>query len=46
VLGPNSGLIIAPDGFTRAYDKFIVDLVARYRVPAVFGVGNFARRAA
>jgi ABC-type uncharacterized transport system substrate-binding protein len=40
---PNSALIVAPDGFTQAYDTFIVSLVARHRVPTVFGVGNFAR---
>jgi putative ABC transport system substrate-binding protein len=39
----NSGLIVAPDGFMQAYDTFIVDLAARHRVPAIFGVGNFAR---
>jgi putative ABC transport system substrate-binding protein len=39
----NSGLIVAPDGFTQAYDTFIVDLAARHRVPTIFGVGNFAR---
>ncbi len=39
----NSGLIVAPDGFTQAYDTLIVGLAARHRVPAVFGVGNFAR---
>jgi putative tryptophan/tyrosine transport system substrate-binding protein len=40
---PNSALIVAPDGFTQAYDTFIVSLAARHRVPTVFGVGNFAR---
>lgn len=36
------GLLVAPDGFTQAYDTFIVGLVARHRVPTVFGV-DFAR---
>jgi putative ABC transport system substrate-binding protein len=40
---PNSGLIVAPDGFTQAHDTRIVGLAARHRVPTVFGVGNFAR---
>ena len=40
---PNNALIVAPDGFTQAYDTFIVSLAARHRVPTVFGVGNFAR---
>jgi putative ABC transport system substrate-binding protein len=40
---PNSALIVAPDGFTQAYDTFIVSLAAQHRVPTVFGVGNFAR---
>jgi putative ABC transport system substrate-binding protein len=39
----NSGLIVAPDGFTQAYDTFIVGLAARHRVPAIYGIGNFAR---
>jgi putative ABC transport system substrate-binding protein len=40
---PHSGLVVAPDGFTQAHDTFIIELAARHRVPAVFGVGNFAR---
>jgi putative ABC transport system substrate-binding protein len=39
----NSGLIVAPDGFTQAHDTFIIGLASRHRVPSVFGVGNFAR---
>jgi ABC-type uncharacterized transport system substrate-binding protein len=39
----HSALVVAPDGFTQAYDTFIVGLAARHRVPTVFGVGNFAR---
>jgi putative ABC transport system substrate-binding protein len=40
---PNSGLIVAPDGFMQAFDTFIVGLAARHRVPTTFGIGNFAR---
>jgi putative tryptophan/tyrosine transport system substrate-binding protein len=40
---PNSGLIVAPDGFTQAHDTFIIDLASRHRVPSVFGISNFAR---
>jgi putative tryptophan/tyrosine transport system substrate-binding protein len=39
----HSGLVVAPDGFTQAHDTFIIELAARHRVPAVFGVGNFTR---
>jgi ABC transporter substrate binding protein len=39
----DSGLVVAPDGFAQAHDVLIVGLAARHRVPAVFGVGNFAR---
>ena len=38
-----SGLVVAPDGFSQAYDTFIVGLAARNRVPTVFGVSNFVR---
>ena len=39
----SSGLVVAPDGFMQAYDTFIVDLAAQHRIPAIFGIGNFAR---
>jgi putative ABC transport system substrate-binding protein len=40
---PGSGLVVAPDGFAQAHDALIVSLAAKHRVPAVYGVGNFAR---
>jgi putative tryptophan/tyrosine transport system substrate-binding protein len=39
----HSGLIVAPDGFTNAHEMLIVGLLARHRVPAIFGLGNFVR---
>jgi putative ABC transport system substrate-binding protein len=39
---PGGGLIFPPDGFTNVYRKLIVELAARYRLPAIYGVRNFA----
>ena len=39
----NSGLIVAPDGFTQANDELIVTSASRHRVPAIYGPGNFAK---
>jgi putative tryptophan/tyrosine transport system substrate-binding protein len=39
----DSGLIVAPDGFIQAYDTFIVALTTQHRVPAIYGLGNFAK---
>jgi putative ABC transport system substrate-binding protein len=39
----NSGLIVAPDGFTQANDELIVALATRHRVPAIYGPRNFAK---
>jgi putative ABC transport system substrate-binding protein len=39
---PGAGLIFPPDGFTLVHRKLIVELAARYRLPAIYGVQNFA----
>jgi len=39
---PNSGLIVLLDAFTYVNHDFIVDQVARYRIPAVYTVSFFA----
>jgi len=36
------GLIVPPDGFLSEYRKLIIDLAARYRVPAIYGLLSFA----
>jgi putative ABC transport system substrate-binding protein len=43
MLGRESGggLIFPPDGCTVVHRKLIVELAARYRVPAIYGVQNF-----
>jgi putative ABC transport system substrate-binding protein len=38
----NGGLIIAPHAVTLTYRKLIIDLAARYRLPAVYGFRIFA----
>jgi putative ABC transport system substrate-binding protein len=38
---PNGGLIFPPDSTTTANRHFIVDLVARHRLPAVYGLRAF-----
>jgi putative ABC transport system substrate-binding protein len=40
---PSGGLIFPPDGFTLGHRKPIVELAARYRLPAIYGIQNFAR---
>jgi putative tryptophan/tyrosine transport system substrate-binding protein len=39
---PGGGLIVPPDGFTNVYRKLIIDLAARYRLPAISGNRAFA----
>ncbi len=39
---PGGGLIVPPDGFLSEYRKLIIDLAARYRVPAIYGLLSFA----
>jgi putative tryptophan/tyrosine transport system substrate-binding protein len=38
---PGAGLLVAPDPFTSAHGKLIVDLAARYRLPATYGLRDF-----
>jgi putative tryptophan/tyrosine transport system substrate-binding protein len=38
---PGGGLIVPPDGFLLGYRKLIIELVARYRLPAIYGEANF-----
>jgi putative tryptophan/tyrosine transport system substrate-binding protein len=41
---PNSGLILLPDQFTTAHRGLILELVTRYRLPAIYaGSESFAR---
>jgi len=40
---PSGGLILPPDGFTLVHRKLIVELAARYQLPAIYGIQNFAR---
>jgi len=40
---PNSGLIFSPDQFAYSHRGLILELVARYRVPAIYGSEAFAR---
>src|SRR5262249_3196880 len=40
---PNSGLIVLLDAFTYVNHDFIIDQVARYRIPAVYTVSFFPK---
>ena len=40
---PSSGLIFPPDQFVYSNRRLILELVARYRVPAIYGSEAFAR---
>jgi putative ABC transport system substrate-binding protein len=39
---PGGGLIVPPDGFLLAYRKLMIELAARYRLPAIYGYPIFA----
>jgi putative ABC transport system substrate-binding protein len=39
----NSGLVIGSDNFVKSQDQTVVDLAARYRLPAVYAVPDFVR---
>jgi putative ABC transport system substrate-binding protein len=39
---PGGGLIVVPDTFTRVNRKIIVNLAARYRLPAIYPYRQFA----
>lgn len=41
-IGPNGGLIVPPDGFLILQRDFIIELADRYRLPAVYGLRQFA----
>jgi putative ABC transport system substrate-binding protein len=40
---PNGGLIFSPDQFAYSHRDLILELVARYRLPAIYGTEAFAR---
>ena len=40
---PNRGLIIAPTAATFVNDKLIVELAARYRLPAVYSLASYPK---
>ena len=35
---PGSGMIVAPEGFNFAHRKLIIELAARHRLPAIYGI--------
>jgi putative tryptophan/tyrosine transport system substrate-binding protein len=39
---PGSALIVLPDAFTVSHLKQIIELAARYRLPAIYGVRDYA----
>jgi ABC-type uncharacterized transport system substrate-binding protein len=39
---PGGGLIVAPDAFTVTHSKLIIELAARYGLPAIYAERNFA----
>ena len=39
---PGGGLIVLPDAFTASHLKQIIELAARYRLPAIYDVRNYA----
>jgi putative ABC transport system substrate-binding protein len=39
---PGGGLIVLPDAFTVSHLKQIIELAARYRLPAIYGVRDYA----
>jgi putative ABC transport system substrate-binding protein len=38
---PGSGLIVPPDGLLVGYRELIIELAARYRLPAIYGLSSF-----
>ena len=40
---PNGGLVVLPDATTGVYAKLIISLSERYRLPAVYSYGFYAR---
>ena len=39
---PGGGLIVLPDAFTGSHRKQIIELAARYRLPAIYAVRDYA----
>jgi putative ABC transport system substrate-binding protein len=39
---PGGGLIVLPDAFTVSHLEQIIELAARYRLPAIYGVRDYA----
>ena len=39
---PGGGLIVLPDAFTASHVKQIIELAARYKLPAIYAVSDFA----
>jgi len=39
---PGGGLIVPPDGFLLQHSRLIIDLAARYRLPAIYGMRSYA----
>jgi putative ABC transport system substrate-binding protein len=39
---PGVGLILPPDGFTPAYRREILNMLGRYRIPAITWIRSFA----
>ena len=39
---PGGGLVVAPETFTELHRELIVTLVARHRVPTIYGIRQFA----
>ena len=39
---PGGGLIVPPDGFLINHRKLIIELAARNRLPAIYGLASFA----
>jgi putative tryptophan/tyrosine transport system substrate-binding protein len=39
---PGAGLIVLPDAFTASHLKQIIELAARYRLPAIYAVRDYA----
>ena len=37
-------MIVPPDGFLSDYRKLIIELAARYRLPAVYGLTSFTEQ--
>src|SRR5207249_1065940 len=41
--GSSSGLIVAPHAVTQQHRSIIIELAARYRLPAIYGPRHFAK---